>query len=263
MDLFLSAENYPAAKSEADKLRLQRLRRKRIARLVVFLLITVALAVGLWLQSQRYFYLATGLTLIGLLLLDSRSDRYFLIRMKQTEALPRRFIDKAVIRAALWRPIASGLHLFFRFAIGWEICMLLLPLYVWLCNGTAYVIEHWFGFLLMQLLVLPPALIVAVVGWIRKRRMLALAEDVEIVCGTVSAAEREEYPERPDELFLVFYDLGKYGIQRMRVNEAQFLCADPGRDAYYLLLTHHRGKYRLRAALPTDKWTVEENDATL
>lgn len=260
MNWRFSLEDYPSAQTEADLLRLRRLHNRRIVRLIVSLLTAGVLAAGLWLQNRGLFYVVTALTLVLLTLLNTPSDRYFLLRMRRTEPPQPRSIDNKVISAALWRPVANSFRFFFRLAGGWEVCMLLLPLYAMLCNGAAYVIENYFGFLVMQLLMLPPMLIAAIVAFFRKRQLQALANSgrVEVVYGVLSAQEKEEYPERPDEYFLVFYELGKYGIQRMRVKEAQFLQSDPGRDAYYLLLTKQREKYRLRAALPADKWVKEE-----
>ena len=260
MNWRFSLEDYPSARTEADRLRLRRLYYRRIVRLIVFFLTVIVLAIGLWLQNRGYFYVVTVLMMILLTLLNTSSDRYFLLRMRRTETPPPRVIDDQVIGAALWKPVADGFRLFFRLAGGWELCMLLLPLYAMLCNGAAYVAENYFGFLVMQLLMVPPMLIVGILAFFRKRQMHALAVSgrVEVVYGVLSAQEKEEYPERPDEYFLVFYELGKYGIQRMRVREAAFLESEPGRDAYYLLLTNHGEKYRLRAALPADKWLREE-----
>ena len=258
LQLFLKTSDYPAVRTEAERMRLRRLQQKRVACLLTFAVMLVALALGLWYQNQGAFYVATASLLLGLCLLNTRADRYFLVQMTRTELPPPRRIDQAVLEAALWKPTADSQRMFFRFAIGWEVCMLLLPLYAMLCNGVAYVTDNYFGFLVMQLLFLPPSLVMFLYGRLRRCRCrkLVAGDRLHIVEGTVTAVEREEHYERPDSLYLIFYELGEYGIQRLRVNEQQYLCADPGRDKYFLILEKRRGKYRLCAALPSERWML-------
>ena len=259
MRLFLREKDYPAVRTEAERMRLRRLRNIRIGSVIVFALMTTTVALGLWYQNQGLFYVATALLMLALCLLNTRSDRYFLAQMRRAELLPPRRIDREVLLTALWKPTSDNLRLFFRFAAGWELCMLLLPLYAMLCNDVASVRDNYFGFLVMQLLFVPPSLVALLYALLRRRhiRLLVANDRLRIVKGTVTAVEREEYLERPDSLYLMFYELGEYGIQRLRVNEQQFLCADPGRDSYYLVLEKRRNKYRLLAALPTERWFYE------